>query len=291
MKTTSGILIYFLFTSVSFAGGIVGNGAGLVEQNIQFAYLNLPKIISGCHMANNQCGLTQEESSILKSIEQIVLQNYTSEDRIQFVSEKLNPGFFTTSSTENYRIAKTGLDTKLPIFFNVDELYDLSGRPSLDFSTVVALLIHEVGHQTGEPNHAKLDILGAKIRFSLSNKLATFDFEFASSQNRIQFNILTYPMPTPIAEVYFTAKSGKSLQLTSRIMKKINCSKENEVLVGFNLNNEHWNRISGQENLIDFESWVQVYCSNMKINSITTRSQNLLIHLSEQGEVLGLDLN
>lgn len=269
------------------AGIIVGNGAGLVEQNIQFVYMSLPKIISGCFDSPNQCSLSSDENSQLLQIEAVIHQNLSLYDRIQFVSEKQNPGFFTTSSTENNRIAKTGLTPQDPIYFNVDELYDFEGKPAIDFAGLAAILIHEIGHQTGELSHTKLDILGAKVRISLSFQFSSFDYSFINLEN-VEMNIINYPMPSPLGDIYLSAKNGSSIQLTSKIMQKLRCASTDQHLIGFNITNSHWNHVVQGTGLIDFEAWLQIFCT--QDGNLITLSKDLLVRVSDQAKVTEIEV-
>lgn len=287
MQTIKFVILATLFSFQSYAGGVVGNGAGLVEQNIQFVYLSLPKIISDCVALPNQCAVTPEEQNILERITTIVHENYSSPGRIQFVSERLVPGFFTTSSAENNRIAKTGLGPDVPIYFNEDELYDSIGKPAIDFAGISALLVHELGHQTGETSHTKLDILGAKVRFYLSFKFVNFNYVFGSNQSSLEMNLVNYPMPAPIGDLYLSTDSGASVQLTPLILQKITCSVPGEVLIGFNLTNGHWNHIETNSQAIDFVAWLQVFCRGSVLG---TSHRDLKIRVSDKGEILNLEV-
>ena len=264
----------------------------MVEQNIQYVYLSLPTLISDCTSGKNQCSVTEEELHLLDKIQKIIYINYSTADRIQFVSERQNPGFFTTSSLESNRIAKTGLDLNSPIFFNIDEIYDLNGRPNIDFAAIAAFLIHEIGHQTGEKSHAKLDILGAKIRMQLAAKFVSLDYSFSNQKSIIELTIVNYSLPTAIGDVYLTSSTGGSLQLTTIILKKLHCSNSEDNVIGFNINNGHWNHVLDNPSVIEFESWVQVYCRNMRSeqSSLHVNNMGLLVRISMDAEVLSLKL-
>ena len=68
-------------------GGIVGNGAGLVEQNIFYAYYALPKAIENCLQLTSSCTLNPQDRQVLERISQIASQNSAPSKGIQFVSE------------------------------------------------------------------------------------------------------------------------------------------------------------------------------------------------------------
>lgn len=290
MKLIEITAVLTIFCTRALAGGVVGNGAGLVEQNIQFVYLSLPKIISNCVAESNRCPLTSDEVSLVLKVKDVIRQNSMVVGRIQFASEKQTPGFFTTSSTENNRIAKTGLDSSAPIFINVDELYNSNEKPAIDFSGIAAILVHEIGHQTGETSHQKLDILGAKIRIFLNYQFSSLDYTFENSEV-VQINIVNYPMPSPIGDLYVSFGSGASMQLTPRIIENLSCTAQGQTLVGFNIVNSHWNHVfKGRTDLIDFEAWLEVFCQNSSDGTLTTSDRDFFIRIDDQARLLKLEV-
>jgi hypothetical protein len=141
----------------------VGNGSGMVEQNIIYTYVALPNFINSCLNYPQNCVLRAKEEELLKRIGAIVVRAENVHSRIDFKSEAETPGFFATGPTEFHRISKT-LQPEDPIFFNSDLLY-ANGRPALDIPEIAAHLVHEIGHQTGiNGRHNELHELGAKIR-------------------------------------------------------------------------------------------------------------------------------
>ncbi len=280
--------------SLAFAGGIVGNGAGLAEQNVQFAYLSLNKVIAHCLATPKLCNLVVTELMVLEKIEWVLAKNSSNPNRIKFVSEKENPGFFTTSSIENNRIAKTGLNSRQPIFFNVDELYNPNGFPTLDFSGLSAILVHELGHQTGEANHAMLDILGAKIRKTLSQNLTSLRYDFPSSQVSIELGIINYSFPMAVADLYLSVDGTPAEVLTREIVKELHCKDSSTSFVGYEITNGHWDFVSSDQNPrkgIDFSAWVRLFCSKTAPSNaiIGIENLNLILHISETGKLTGVE--
>ena len=289
-------LAFIVTGSLALAGGIVGNGAGLAEQNVQFAYLSLAKIITNCKMTSKLCALTDEELHILFKIERVINKNSSNPNRIIFSSERLHPGFFTTSSLENNRIAKTGLSPEYPIYFNVDELYNLNGSLTLDFSGISAILIHEIGHQTGEVSHAKLDILGSKIRSVLSQNYEKFHYEFPANQNHIELDIINYSMPIALADMYISVNSQPNQILTKDILKQVKCKSSKDSFMGYSIVNGHWSFVhpefDNSSTGIDFSAWVRIYCGDTSIpySVMGTEIMNIAVHISNQGKVLGIEV-
>ena len=78
-KSLTLTLLLLSFSSFSFewisngGGTVIGNGAGLVESNFQYAYDSLKKILPHCFQ-KNVCDLLDEEKKIIKSITTISIK-------------------------------------------------------------------------------------------------------------------------------------------------------------------------------------------------------------------------
>jgi hypothetical protein len=159
---------------------------------------------------------------------------------------------------EHHRIAKTGLTANDPIFFNADLLYNADGTPTMDLALASAILIHEIGHQSGCTDHAFLDGLGAKVRIMLEQKKITYDYDSDTSKFAVQ--VYNFENPTLRAQVFFSYNQGKLL-LTPEIISRLSCA-AGASLVGFEVWNGHWKSVirSGGEGTIPFRAWIRFNC-------------------------------
>lgn len=258
-------LIPFLKANAS-NGGIVGNGAGLVEQNIQYAMVALGKTLEHCIANPTLCRLDDSDVSLLVEINQIQKQIYTNPGKIVVQSEKANPGFFTTGVSEEHRIAKTELYANAVIYLNSDLFYTAEGVPRLDFAAITAILVHELGHQTGETNHARLDVLGAKLRDVVAQKSVSYTYTFPVEgfTSTIDVNIINYGLPVAMADLYISWDGNASVKLTNKILKNLSCG-NNGTPVGYEVSNGHFFLTAkaeeySYEQLIGFSAWISTFC-------------------------------
>lgn len=250
----------------ALAGGasVVGNGAGLVEHNFQYAYTTLATTIRNC-VSNNECGMTQKDNQLLEKILQVLEVNSQKPDRLVFVSEKDYPGFFETSPTEKHRIAKTGLDGNSSIYVNVDALYGADGKPLLDYSTIVSILAHELGHQSGEPDHALLDMLGAKLKRVVESKMAKHTMEVGEPSQSVEMVLINHSLPFKTAEAVFSWQGFGSRKITKELMEHVKCETPGTSLAGFEMQNGHYfflEQSSQAETKLGFSLWIFVNCFN-----------------------------
>lgn len=239
-------------------GGIVGNGAGLAEQNVLFAYAGLETSIKSC-LLSPLCDPSPSEKDLLARIRRVLSQNMKKKEPIVFVSGKANPGFFDLSESEAHRIAKTGLTPEHPIWINSDLLYRFDGREAMDFPAITAILIHEMGHQAGELNHSVLDLIGAKVRLSLQLKQAVHDFDWHGRKAAVQ--ILNYDHPTLHAGIYFTFAERRDF-VTPYLIRDFKCPGDGLPSLGFEILNGHWEEPRDLEaySILPFRAWVRFHC-------------------------------
>lgn len=259
-------LILLFISSAGFAGGgsVVGNGAGLVEHNFQYAYTTLSSTVRNC-LESNSCGMNSRETEILYAIQAVLETNVSKTDRLVFISEKESPGFFETGPNEKHRIAKTGLNPETSIFVNVDSLYLDNGKPALDYATIVSILAHELGHQAGETNHSLLDIIGAKLKKTLEEKMVRHSIEFGVPSRDIEVLIINHNLPMRTAEVVLTWEGLGSNKVTSSVVDSFQCSDPAANLSGFEIRNGHYfiNESPDQnETSLGFSLWAYIYCYN-----------------------------
>jgi hypothetical protein len=265
LKAQSLVLALALFsTGALWAGGsFVGNGAGLVENNFQYAYSSLNSLYSNCRDSEN-CVLTESELSLVQKMQEVIELNSSNAARILFISEVQNPNFFSTGEGEEHRIAKTGLTPNFPIYVNSDLLYSKSGTPALDFPTIISILTHEIGHQAGETNHAVLDILGSKMRRVIGQHLIIHQADLENA-GHVEMLILNNDFPLKTADIFFSWGKVGTQKITSQVMSFLKCSNIETTLSGFEIVNGHYlntDEKNETEPSVEFGMWINLYCYN-----------------------------
>ncbi|MFA6239070.1 MAG: hypothetical protein WC635_17155 [Bacteriovorax sp.] len=278
------VINYPAFSREKGGGVIVGNGAGIVETNFQFAFHSLGSILQSC-IKNTNCSLQPDEIIIAESIINIVKKNADKKDRFVFVSEKLNPGFFTTSDSEMNRIAKTGLDSSSTIFINADMLYLNNGAPALSFQSILALIIHELGHQSGIRDHASLDILGVKVADFSENLTSHYGYKVESNKS-ILFSVTNFDQPIKSTIFIFNWKNEKSQDLSNTLAASSSCKYDSESYSGIEVSNGHFS-FDGKNNLV-FNAWVNVLCHESFSGSIFVYKKSLIVTMDGQFNILNL---
>ena len=181
-------LVGFLFLSLGISQGIagvqVGNGGGLAEKYVLFAYQNLGNSIAQFLLSRNPQDVT--EYTVLHNIEASLHDEYQNKNQIQFVSESEHPGFFDTA--EPNRIAKTGDNVGDVIYINRGQLYP-NGAP-VSLATATQILVHEFGHHHQVFDHQYLDKLGAEVgqtilENSLEAKFNTAEYNYKAMYLRV----------------------------------------------------------------------------------------------------------
>lgn len=167
------ILALLLFTTTAYAGGdYIGNGGGLAEKNILFAFNNVERYARLC-LDVSSCRLTNAERDLLADILGAMKQEREA-DPVQFASEKKQPGFFILNG--EMKVAKTGSKIGTPIYINRDMIYTRSSFGTvqpMSISDALAILVHEIGHHVSTASHEALDLLGVKVSMFLQNQIQT----------------------------------------------------------------------------------------------------------------------
>jgi hypothetical protein len=166
MKLISLVFIFlFLFslsTAVAGGGSDAGNGGGIAEKNMLFAYAELPHFIKLC-LSTELCRTDTSENKLLAAI----LDSIDRERKVplQFQSAQKQQNLFLIDGL--IRVAKTGDDIGDPIYINQDLLYlrSKSGDSvAVDVPLATSILMHELGHHHGIKDHDALDRLGSKLQ-------------------------------------------------------------------------------------------------------------------------------
>lgn len=233
------LIIPFLVSTFAYAGGsFVGNGAGLMENRFQYGYMSLNKLLMNC-LINNDCGLTAPEKNITATVSEIMLQKVSDPHKFVFVTDKQMSDLADLPMNEPHRIAMTGLAPNEPIYINVDMLYDINGRPQLDYGAVVALIFHEVGHQAGETSHQLLDVIGTKLRVKLEAETLMYKFELYNL-DRIEVVINNFSSPNKFAEIRISRNDNAMTSVGSNISKSFRCNDKKAKVTGYEFFNGYF---------------------------------------------------
>jgi len=167
MKLLRGLLlaVIVLSSSLAFArkGSLVGNGAGWVESNAIYAYQIADKLIASC-IASVKCRIDSRELAALQAIQAELYRNkMKAASRVVVEFGEKADELFNKSCGVKHRVA-CSFGANQPIYLNGTILYDRRGRPAVDLPGLIALIVHEVGHQVGYDNHKFLDHLGSRVR-------------------------------------------------------------------------------------------------------------------------------
>jgi hypothetical protein len=215
--------------NAAFAGGgaEAGNGGGIAEKNILYAYLNFDSYLDLC-LRTRLCRLTSQESKLLGEIRESLPREKASPSQIVFRSEKVAPGFFLIQG--QVRVARTGDEVGNPIYVNSDLLYtelDNHQFKAVDVPMAISILTHEFGHHHGAKDHQALDLLGSKLQsfFLLQSQRA----ELWNGQivlHTFQFNVVTRDEDKDdlrhVDQVVLSYRDALT-NLTPEILTKVHC--------------------------------------------------------------------
>lgn len=274
-------LVFTFFARAKETGGgvIVGNGAGFTEGLFQQSYQSLPLILENVRFIQNEA-LTEDEIELLVKIHAIAKNNSNKKDRLLFLSEKENPNFFKTAEVEIHRFAKTFSNADAPIFINIDWLYTETGK-NLSHAAVIALLVHEIGHQAGEMNHNAHDILGAKVKNFSNAQSNQYNFQIFHPKNEktsISFVTTNLNFPKKNSLLRFKNQKNQWTNLSPALFHSIKCKKEE---INFEVSNGHFSY--NHEQILEFRAWVNYTCGNSE-----SLMDTLKIKLDQNFEITGL---
>ncbi len=265
MKKLIVAITLFVATLVQAGGSFVGNGAGLMENRFQYGYMSLSKLLMNC-LINNDCGLTAQERKIAESVSEIILKNVSRADKFVFVTDKQMTDLADLPMNEPHRIAMTGLTPEDPIYVNVDMLYDLSGRPQLEYGAIVALIFHEVGHQAGETSHQLLDVIGSKLRVKLESETLVYKFELYNL-DKIEVMMNNFSSPNKFAEIRISRNNNAMASVGSNISKSFRCNDKKAKVTGYEFFNGYFTPIfKGSKATFNFIANIHCVKTNGQLN-------------------------
>lgn len=236
-----GTLLCLLPVARAGGGDAAGNGGGVAEQYVTFAYLNLERYLDLC-LASESCRPTTEERSLLRLIRARLPDEYATKAQLVFKSGKLEPGFFHLDG--QVRIARTGDAIGSPIYLNVDLLYSmgpLGDVVPLGLSTAVAVLVHELGHHHAVKDHAALDVLGAKVATLL--RAQTQEISVSPFENEVVATAINFHLASGNFTQLLVADGKKVLDFSGELRARLKCPDELGSQIAFLLVwNLHWMR-------------------------------------------------
>lgn len=264
-------------------GDQAGNGGGIVEQNFQYAHLNLDWIVRSCLTAA-RC-VSGNEKILLEKIQQSLTQELKTKPALIFESGAANPARFTIGGQP--RVAVTGSHVGDPIYLNLDLLYlpSSSGRiEPVDVGTAIAILIHELAHHQGTystpADESFLDLLGAKVRaYSATEmeRLKTDNWGENPEHTRARIEMLAIHSDATALDMYYDgaqtslllSDSRNAFPLDSDIAQKLRCpinQGHSGRLLGYRLHGMSWEMwryaaTNSYRRLYDFRAPAYIQCS------------------------------
>lgn len=258
-------------------GDIIGNGAGLGEMQFQYMYHSIPQFIRAC-IRSNMCPINEVHRSILMRIQVILNRNRDLSTKLIFLSSKDHPNFFKSEDDPELRIAKTGFRPDIPIFIDIEQVYEEDGDLALGSLEVLSILVHEVGHQTGERRHSYLDDLATRLRRFVEIDFKSIHQSFEGREYRAEtFN---FQNPDTNAKL-FVVLGTETLSLDKEIAGLVRCEIGRRP-VGFRIGNLHWHDRAQRERervTVKVKAWLEVACMDQSA-AIWMESSNLFVHAS-----------
>jgi hypothetical protein len=226
--------------SASFAavggGGEVGNGGGIAEKNITFAYINLSSYIDIC-LASASCQLSAQELPVLQAIRGGLSDEYLDQNQIIFSSETAQPGFFFLDGA--IRVARTGSTVGSAIYYNRDLLYPVGPSGNItpfSVADAVGSLVHEMGHHHGIADHTFLDLLGSKVEKLMLGQIHSID-----SNSQIRFSVETIDFSGASVSQLIVFDSETVTDLTGRLKTALRgVCPDTAPMSAANIANLHW---------------------------------------------------
>jgi len=240
------------------SGDIVGNGGGLIEQNLSFAYSSVLSIIDTC-VIYMDCKLTPNEKLVLLDIRATYFSKLDNELHFVFLREKDAPGLFHDDLDPGARVAKTGFSKDFPIFINLDQL-ETNLDLAYDLGSMLGIVIHELGHQTGYPSHSKLDAIAAKLRVSFNYKMRNTEIKLDDNFLTVNIYNKDEALRTQVSYYY----NNQLRFLSYPIEKELKCEHPNRDAIGYSLSNQHWDRLVKAKDLLRprLNMWIDIHCED-----------------------------
>ena len=243
----------------AFSGAdIVGNGGGAVEQAAFYIYRSLDRYITHC-LNSQECAQSSDKRDILKKIRNVILENRDEKNHVIFLSNNLFQAYMQDETDPEDRVAKTGFDPELPNFINVEEAYAYS-KSDL-YPSMVALFVHEVGHQVGVASHSTLDELASEVREIFASNIQEAKLNYLNGE--FKFTMLGSNEGYDFSQFMFSY-NGKNIAVPA-LWSDFQCA-NGDKLVGVTLENIHWDAasVNGGTLGLTLKAWGQFYCEKAR---------------------------
>jgi hypothetical protein len=228
-------------------GGEVGNGGGVAEKNITFAYINLAGYIDIC-LASASCQLSAQELPVLQAIRGGLSSEYLNQNQIIFSSETAQPGFFFLDGA--IRVARTGSTVGSAIYYNRDLLYPVGPSGNItpfSVADAVGSLVHEMGHHHGISDHTFLDLLGSKVEKLMLGQTHSID-----SFSQTRFSVETIDPAGASVSQLIVFDSETVTDLTGRLKTALRGICQSEPMAGAIIANLHWKGLAMGPTQMDY---------------------------------------
>lgn len=266
-------------------GDIIGNGGGIVETKFAYHYNNIPSYIQDCLSSYSACPVEREDRLALEKIKETFIDKKDDKNRMIFLSGQEHPDFFSGGSLWGARSAKTGFDRTVPIFINTDHLYQADQKPAMDDSEIIALLIHETGHQNEVRDHIYLDRIGVTIANYIKTRAHIVSRDYLNENHTLQ--IFNYRDANLKADASFYYRD-QQIDLKPMLWSALSCWHPDQKVVGYELTNPHWLRgyDEGSREVFPVGVWATIYCQNPRGRSVFKKDMDLQFDF-----IFGLDEN
>lgn len=233
---------------------IVGNGGGAVEQASLYIYRSLDRYISQC-LNSKDCYQDTERRDVLKKIREVVLKNREEKNRLVFLSGENFEKYMQDELDPEIRVAKTGFSDEFPIFINLTEAHNYP--KDAIYSSMVALLVHEIGHQVGVASHSFLDDLALSVRAMMEANTKELTFDVLGGQ--FIFTLFASSNQYDFAQ-YVLEYNDDKYEVPS-LMTAYKCT-NGDKLVGANLDNIYWEkgRTVNYHYILSLNGWGEFAC-------------------------------
>lgn len=298
-------------TAQANGGGLVGNGAGVGQHNVIYAYQLVPSAIEAC-LATEGCVQSERDRRLLNDIARIASRRQATADFIRFLvgterNERGLPLFETDPSPSHMYSSHrfvVSFGPGLPVLWNSSQLHLPDGSVSpvaSDVANLVAFWIHELGHQALEQDHVYLDGLGSRVRVRMRQRSFDLPFEdMVSPSISIVMTGISYARDQSRASLFL--RDGRQLIDLSAKIQEVGeqaCSASGATMIGWDISNPHWREGLRREanppgrlpfeprTTILFGAWVDVRCRRGGVITRPRVEARLLLTFLSHAETSG----